>query len=41
MSQESSTLFVGLDIHKESIEIAVTEPGRDGEIRRVGHIDGR
>ena len=32
--------FVGMDVHKNSIEIAIAERGRNGEIRRYGKIDG-
>ena len=32
--------FVGMDVHKNSIEIAIAEQGRKGEIRSYGKIDG-
>ena len=37
---KSSILFVGMDVHKESIEIAIAEDGTNGEIRRYGKIGG-
>ncbi len=37
---KSNILFVGMDVHKESIEIALAEDGADGEVRRYGRIGG-
>jgi len=35
---KSITLYIGLDVHKDSIVIAIAEPGRNGEIRNFGTI---
>lgn len=32
--------FVGLDVHKDSIDIALADSGRDGAIRLYGTISG-
>ena len=33
--------FVGLDVHAETVSVAVAEPGRDGEVRSLGTIPNR
>lgn len=34
------SIFIGMDVHKNSIEIAIADEGRDGEVRRYGKIAG-
>ena len=36
-----NTRYVGLDVHAESIAVAVAESGRDGEVRSLGTIPNR
>jgi transposase len=33
-------MFVGMDVHKESIDVSLAEDGRDGEVRHYGVIPG-
>jgi hypothetical protein len=33
--------FVGLDVHKATVAVAVAEGGRAGEARRVGVVENR
>ncbi|WP_392713781.1 hypothetical protein [Rhizobium ruizarguesonis] len=35
---EKVSVFVGLDVHKDSIAVAVAEDGRQGEVRSLGNI---
>ena len=35
-----SSTFIGMDVHKNSIDIAIAQSGRKGQVRHYGKIDG-
>ena len=37
---KSSKFFIGLDVHKDSIDIAIAEAGDNAEVRHFGTIPG-
>lgn len=38
--KDFNTLFIGLDVHKDTITVAVVEGGLRGEVRPYGTIGG-
>ncbi len=39
-NQENAVLFVGLDVHKATIDVAIADEGRSAEVRHYGKITG-
>ena len=37
---KSSSIYVGMDVHKDSVDIALAEEGMRGELRHYGTIGG-
>lgn len=37
---EHNNMFIGMDVHKKSIDIAIAYEGRDGQVLHYGKIDG-
>ena len=38
---ENRSMFVGLDVHKETIDVSIAEGDRQGEVRHDGRIASR
>jgi len=39
MGKDSTTKFIGLDVHSKTISVAIADEGRKGEARHYGTID--
>ena len=39
MKGNSTTKFIGLDVHSKTISVAIADEGRKGEVRHYGTID--
>ena len=39
MGRDSTTKFIGLDVHSKTISVAIADEGRKGEVRHYGIID--
>jgi hypothetical protein len=39
MGRESTTKFIGLDVHSKTISVAIADEGRKGEVRHYGTIE--
>jgi transposase len=37
---KNHSIFIGMDVHKNSIDIAIADQGRKGQVRHYGKIDG-
>ena len=38
MKKDSTTKFIGLDVHSKTISVAIADEGREGEVRHYGTI---
>jgi hypothetical protein len=39
-TMEKKILYVGMDVHKKSIDVAISNEGTNGKVRSYGKIDG-
>ena len=39
MKKDSTTKFIGLDVHSKTISVAIADEGREGEVRHYGTIE--
>ena len=39
MGKDSTTKFIGLDVHSKTISVAIADEGRKGEVRHYGTIE--
>ena len=39
MKKDSTTKYIGLDVHSKTISVAIADEGRQGEVRHYGTIE--